>query len=71
MHYFPGKHHPIDQVDILITGGCGEGFKRRMDMRGIKVIVTSETDIARAAEAAANGRPVASIPHSDEQRVSI
>jgi predicted Fe-Mo cluster-binding NifX family protein len=72
MHYFSGDQHPIDQVDVLITGSCGEGFRRRMDMRGIKVITTSEIDTVVAAQAVAKGEPLpaaTTIPH--EQQASI
>jgi predicted Fe-Mo cluster-binding NifX family protein len=72
MHYFSGEQHPIDQVDVLITGGCGDGFMQRMEMRGVGVIKTSETNIALAVQAAAKGEPLASpMPHPHEQRVSI
>jgi hypothetical protein len=36
--------HPIDGLDVLITGSCGDGFSRKLAARGIRVVVTSETD---------------------------
>jgi len=51
LHEFRGTDHPIDQFDVLITAGCGDGFKRRLATRGIRVLVTSETDPRVAAQA--------------------
>jgi predicted Fe-Mo cluster-binding NifX family protein len=44
MHEFKGTDHPVDQLNILITAGCGEGFIRKMAARGIDVIQTGESD---------------------------
>ncbi len=72
LHYFSGDQHPIDQVDVLITGSCGEGLRRRMERHGVKVITTSEMDTVVAAQAVARGEPLAPpAPHSHEQSVSI
>ena len=61
---FVGEH-PIDQVDVMITGGCGDGFFRKMAMRGVQVIATSETDPIKAAQAVLEGRSLpAAEPHS-------
>jgi predicted Fe-Mo cluster-binding NifX family protein len=38
------QSHPLYDVDVLITGGAGEGFKRRLAMRGVQVVATGETD---------------------------
>ena len=40
----PNAMHPLDSVQVLITGGCGEGFFRKMARRGVKVVVTEEED---------------------------
>ncbi|MCK5284642.1 MAG: nitrogen fixation protein [Alphaproteobacteria bacterium] len=42
------ESHPLDQLDVLITESCGEGFYLKMLSRGIKVIATSETDPIKA-----------------------
>ena len=55
MHEFRGENHPIDEVDVLITGGCGNGFIQRMSSRGIKVVQTGEKSIATAVESFING----------------
>lgn len=49
LHEFHGEGpHPLDAVDVLIVGGAGPGFVRRLAARGVKVVQTSETDPARA-----------------------
>lgn len=45
IHGFDDRQpHPLYDVDVLITGGAGEGFKRRLAMRGVRVVATGETD---------------------------
>lgn len=44
MHEFKGTDHPIDELDVLITASCGDGFQRKMIERGVHVIQTGETD---------------------------
>ena len=48
--------HPIDGLDVLITGSCGDGFLRKLADRGIKVIVTQATDPAEAVAALVSGQ---------------
>ena len=43
--------HPIDEIDALITGSCGQGLAQKLAARGIRVIVTSETDPVTAVTA--------------------
>lgn len=50
--------HPVDGVDVMITGGCGAGFYHRMAARGIRVVATSETDPLSAVRAVAEGKPL-------------
>ena len=49
MHEFRGDCHPLDALDVLVTGSCGDGFMRRMAVKGIRVVVTGETDPLKAA----------------------
>jgi predicted Fe-Mo cluster-binding NifX family protein len=59
MHAFHGMgSHPIEVLDILITGSCGEGFIRRMSAMGIRVFVTGESDPLTAARAVVEGTPL-------------
>ncbi len=56
IHAWPGGSHPIDVADVLITGGCGDGFVRNMASRNIRVIRTSETDPVAAVKAFLQGQ---------------
>lgn len=58
MHEFRGGDHPVDELDVLVTQSCGEGFIRKMHGRGIKVIKTSETDPMTAVKAVLGGSPL-------------
>lgn len=40
----PHDDHPLDDVDVLISGGMGQGLARRLEKKGIRSLVTSETD---------------------------
>jgi predicted Fe-Mo cluster-binding NifX family protein len=60
--------HPIDGLDILITGSCGDGFMRKLADRSIKAVVTGETDPAAAITALVSGRALApAVPHTGEE----
>lgn len=36
--------HPLDGIDVLITGGMGSGMVRRLARKNIKGLVTKESD---------------------------
>ncbi len=56
-HEYPRRAaHPADGLDVLITGGCRGGFIRKLADRGIRVIVTSETDPEAAVRAVLSGK---------------
>ncbi len=59
IHEYP-RHsaHPIDGLDVLITASCGDGFMRKLGERGIRVVVTSETDPIAAVKAVLSGAPL-------------
>lgn len=43
MHEWNGEsRHPLFELDHLITGGCGEGFIRKMGSQGVTVHITDE-----------------------------
>jgi predicted Fe-Mo cluster-binding NifX family protein len=64
MHEFKGGPHPLDDLDVLITGSCGEGFIRKLNSRGVQVIATSETDPSYAVNRIIEGLPLAQAqPH--------
>ncbi len=48
--------HPLDDMDVLITGGAGEGFVRHLAARGVLVVATDETDPRLAVAAFFAGR---------------
>ncbi len=48
--------HPLDAMDVLITGGAGEGFVRNLAARGVQVVATPESDPLLAVTAYFAGR---------------
>ncbi len=36
--------HPLDDMDVLIAGGMGQGLRARLADRGITAVVTTEKD---------------------------
>ena len=40
----PHAAHPLDDIDVLISGGMGQGLMSRLERKGIKSLVTSEDD---------------------------
>ncbi len=48
--------HPLDSVNVLITGGAGEGFIRHLAARDVLVVATEESDPCMAVEAFIAGR---------------
>lgn len=57
MHgYGRNAAHPLDAMQVLITGGAGGGFVQNMAARGVMVVATPETDPLRAVEAFLAGR---------------
>ena len=48
--------HPLDSMQVLITGGAGEGFIRNLASRGVQVVATDESDPGLAVEAFFAGR---------------
>ena len=47
-HEFRGLDHPLFEMDVVITGGAGSGFVRRLATRGIEVVVCGESDPMQA-----------------------
>ncbi len=51
MHGFHGPGpHPVDDVDVVLSKGFGEGFFHRMASRGIIAATTEITDPAQAVK---------------------
>lgn len=51
----PSSPHPIDELDVLITGCSGDGFIRKMQARNVKVVQTSASDPLLAVMSLAAG----------------
>ncbi|TSA20560.1 MAG: nitrogen fixation protein [Betaproteobacteria bacterium] len=47
--------HPLDGVNVLITGGMGTGLQQRLKQKGILAVATAETDPERAVAAWLDG----------------
>ncbi|MCB1756874.1 MAG: nitrogen fixation protein [Gammaproteobacteria bacterium] len=43
-----GEPHPLDDIDVLIAGDMGQGLLARLERKGIKGLVTTETDPEKA-----------------------
>lgn len=46
----PQESHPLDDIQVFITGGMGEGLRQRLKVKQIKAVVTEETDLAKVIE---------------------
>jgi predicted Fe-Mo cluster-binding NifX family protein len=49
--YTGAEPHPLQGIQVLITGGMGAGLARRLAGMGIEGLVTTETDPDRAVAA--------------------
>jgi predicted Fe-Mo cluster-binding NifX family protein len=67
MHEHPrDAAHPIDGLDVLITGSCGDGFSRKLAARGINVVTTGETEPMTAVTALLSGDKLAPAAADDD-----
>lgn len=51
----PHEPHPLDAVQVLITGGMGPGLQHRLAAKGIIALMTAETDPDQAVAAYLQG----------------
>ena len=51
----PHDPHALDNVAVLISGGMGQGVRRRLAARGIEAVETDTTDPDSAVHAWLNG----------------
>ncbi|MFW6357726.1 MAG: NifB/NifX family molybdenum-iron cluster-binding protein [Chroococcales cyanobacterium] len=58
--------HPLDDVQVLISGGMGRGLVRRLERKGIEAIITQETDLDQAVSAYLDGSLVREEPECHE-----
>lgn len=54
--YDDAQAHPLDGVEVLLTGSAGEGLTRRLARRGVRVVCTAETDAKKAVKDFLKGR---------------
>lgn len=62
----PKDPHPLDTVQVLISGSMGRGLARRLESKGIQPIITSETNPDRAVTAYLAGSLVVSTPEEHD-----
>ncbi|HVN42247.1 MAG TPA: hypothetical protein VMT50_05640, partial [Steroidobacteraceae bacterium] len=64
----PGAPHPLDGVQVLLTGGMGQGLRFRLADRAIGALVTTESSPDRAVELfLAGSLPLSEAPaHGDD-----
>lgn len=43
--------HPLDDVNVMISGGMGMGLQARLKQKGILAVATAETDLEHAVAA--------------------
>jgi predicted Fe-Mo cluster-binding NifX family protein len=56
LHESPGHEaHPLDDVQVLISGGMGNGMRQRLAAMGIEAVVTSRSDPDTSVAAWLNG----------------
>lgn len=63
-HASHGGPHPLDDVNVLICGGMGQGLLNRLKAKGIEGLVTTETDPDRAVAAYITGALPLGAPES-------
>ena len=62
----PKAPHPLDSVQVLISGSMGRGLARRLESKGIQPIITPETDPDTAVTAYVAGSLVVMTPEKVE-----
>ena len=63
LHAFSGTEHPLFDLDIIVTAGCGEGFVRRMSSHDVHVVATAEIDPKATVEKLLAGKDVSPAAH--------
>lgn len=47
--------HPLDGVDLILSGSMGSGLQQKLARRGLRALITSETDPSLAIRELLNG----------------
>lgn len=59
----PHEPHPLDEIDVLITGGMGQGLMIRLEKKNIVGLVTNESDPEKSVLLYLNGSLKSELPH--------
>jgi predicted Fe-Mo cluster-binding NifX family protein len=59
----PHEAHPLDVVDVLISGGMGNGMIQRLRNKGVTGIITSQSDPEIAVMLYLKGKLQSEEPH--------
>lgn len=51
----PQEPHPLDDIDVLIAGDMGHGLVMRLERKGIKGVITKESDPGKTVSLYLNG----------------
>ncbi|ABK44449.1 nitrogen fixation-related protein [Magnetococcus marinus MC-1] len=46
----PHEPHPLDNIQVFITGGMGGGVRQRLTSKGIDCVITEESDLETAVK---------------------
>ncbi|MEA5451892.1 NifB/NifX family molybdenum-iron cluster-binding protein [Leptolyngbya sp. CCNP1308] len=63
----PKDPHPLDAMQVLISGGIGRGLARRLEVKGIQPLITAETDLDAAVMAYVSGTLAVMTPEEHHQ----
>ncbi|TVQ20577.1 MAG: nitrogen fixation protein [Leptolyngbya sp. DLM2.Bin15] len=63
----PKAPHPLDGVQVLISGGMGRGLARRLESKNIQPLITPETDLDAAVMAYLSGTLALMTPEEHHQ----
>ena len=53
----PHEAHPLDDIDVLLTGGMGSGLAQRLEKKGIEALVSTDDDPEAAVSHYLRSRP--------------
>lgn len=59
----PHDPHPLDDIDVLITGGMGQGLIMRLEQKSINGLLTKESNPEKAVLLFLNGSLKSGLPH--------
>ncbi|TJY59850.1 hypothetical protein E4T66_11750 [Sinimarinibacterium sp. CAU 1509] len=63
--------HPLDAVDVLISGSMGDGVRRQLSVRGVEAVVNGFADPDAAVAASLDGTLAPPEPVAFRRRVRL